>query len=193
MFRGVEQRLSELSVRRHGLLAIAAVLLLGVVNVFLDASYAASNHPVAYAEGQTTFSGPEIKGFYAVMEEAGTLDRYWQTQFIDFGFIAMMIVVGVALGHLFARLNRPGSLPARLGRMAALLIPFGAVFDVIENLVSFVLLADPQGFPDWLAIPYSTAAVIKFLLIGLGMLALLGSIIGSIVARFVGRGTVMAA
>ena len=193
IFRGVEQWLSGLSVRRHGLLAIAAVLLLGVVNVVLDASYAASNHPVAYAEGQTTFSGSEFKGFYAVMEEAGTLGRYWQTQFIDFGFIAMMIVVGMTLGLLFARLNRPGSLPTRLGRMAALLIPLGAVFDVIENLISFVLLADPQGFPDWLAIPYSTAAVIKFLLIGLGMLALLGSIVGSVVRRFVGRGAAVIA
>lgn len=189
-FRGVEQRLSELSVRQHGLLAVCAVVLLGVVNTILDASYAASNHPVAYAEGQTTFSGSEIKGFYAVMEEAGTLNRYWQTQFIDFGFIVMVIIVGLVLGFLFVRLNRSGSVPARLGRAAALLLPLGAIFDVIENLISFVLLADSQGFPDWLAIPYSAAAVGKFLLIGLGMLALLGSIGGAIVGRLANRGAV---
>lgn len=196
LVQGAGRKLSELSVRRHGLLAVASFVLLGIVNVVLDASYAASNHPVAYAEGQTTFSGSEIKGFYAVMEEAGTLGRYWQTQLIDFGFIAMMIAVGLTLGHLFARLNRPGSVSARLGLAAALLIPLGAVFDIIENLISFILLLDPQGFPDWLAIPYSAAAVIKFVLIGLGVLALLGSllgwILGAIVARFVGRASASA-
>jgi len=183
----IEEKLLGLSVRRHGLLVAGSVVVLGVVNAVLNASYAASGHPVSYAEGQTTFSGSEIKGFYAVMEDGGTLGRYWQTQFIDFGFIAMMIVVGGAVGLLLARLGHPGSVAARLGRLAAVVIPLGAAFDVVENLISFVMLADPQGFPEWLAVPYSAAAVVKFGLIGLGMVALIGSLIALLVGRTLRR------
>jgi len=167
----------------HAVAAFGSFVYLGIVNAILNANYAASNHPVPYAEGQTTFDGQEIKGFYAVMEAAGTLDRYVVTQLIDFGFILGMILLGVSLGSLLSRLNRAGSLFDRAGRAAAALITVGALFDVVENLISFVLLADSQGFPDWLAVPYSLAAVIKFVCIGLGMAAMPVAAVGAIVNR----------
>jgi len=34
--------------------------------------------------------------------------------------------------------------------------------DVLENLVSFVMLSNPTGFADWLVVPYSSFAVAKF-------------------------------
>lgn len=170
-----------MSVRRHGLLAAGSFLGLGVANGVLGASYAASKHPVSYAEGQTTFNGSEVKGFYAAMEETGTLGQYWQTQFIDFGFIAMLMITGVTVGLLLARLGAPGSIVSGLGRLVAVAVPAGALFDVIENLISFVMLADPQGFPSWLAIPYSSAAVAKFGLVGLGIVALIGALAAHIV------------
>jgi hypothetical protein len=170
-----------LPLRTHVVAALGSFVFLGIVNSVLNANYAASNHPVSYAEGQTTFDGAEIKGFYAVMEAAGTLDRYWVTQFVDFAFIAAMILLGVSLGSLLSRLNRSGSFFSRAGRAGAVLVTVGALFDVVENLLSFVLLANPQGFANWLAVPYSSAAVIKFICIGLGMALILIAAVGVLV------------
>ncbi len=188
MLRGLQSRIEAMALRSHVATVVGSFIALGVVNVILNRFYEASNHPVSHAEGQTTFSGSEIKGFYAVMEEAGTIDQYWISQFIDFGFIATMVVFGVSVGMLFSRLNRRYSSGARLGRIAATLIPIGAVFDVIENLISFVLLADPQGFPDWVAVPYSTAAAIKFALIAVAIVLAAVSAIGAVVGSLRNRG-----
>ena len=60
------------------------------------------------------------------------------------------------------------SLPNRLWlQPAALVVGLisiqAATFDALENGVSFIMLADPQGFADWLIYPYSSLAVAKFL------------------------------
>ena len=38
----------------------------------------------------------------------------------------------------------------------------GALADAVENLISFAMLADPQGFADWIALPYSAFAVLHY-------------------------------
>ncbi len=45
----------------------------------------------------------------------------------------------------------------------------GTMFDVIENLISFVMLANPNEFANWIALPYSAVAVAKFACITVGM------------------------
>jgi hypothetical protein len=45
--------------------------------------------------------------------------------------------------------------------------PLAAVADLAENLVSFVMLLQPQDFADFLVYPYSSFAVIKFALFAL--------------------------
>lgn len=186
-FRSLARSLQRASLGHHGLAALGTLVLLASQSALLNWSYAASNHPVGFAEGQTTFSATKIKGFYAVMQEAGTLDRYWQTQLLDFGLIIAMAVSGIAVGTFAARLNAPQSIFARAARLAALLICGGTIFDSIENLLSFVMLAQPQGFPDWLALPYSTAAVIKFALISAGLIALVLAFAAALVRRFAHR------
>jgi len=93
----------------------AAALAFGVflwVKGQLDASYAASGHPVDYATGQLAFDARIIEGYYAHMIETGSLQIYWQTQFIDFGFIAAVMTVAMLFGTLAARfggrINRLG-------------------------------------------------------------------------------------
>ena len=66
--------------------AVATVVGFNWIKARLDASYAASQHPVDYGTGQTAFNGATIKGYYAHMIETGTLDIYRTTQLIDFGF-----------------------------------------------------------------------------------------------------------
>lgn len=164
--------LNKMRLRSHLAAAGLSFIALGIINAVLNSSYERSRFPVPYAEGQTTFDGAKLKEFYRFMIDQDTLGIYWQTQFIDFGFIAAMAAVGLTIGSLVARLHRPGSRPARLGIAAAWLISLGAAFDAVENLISFTMLARPESFPNWLAIPYSTAAVIKFALITCGMLSL---------------------
>ena len=49
-------------------------------------------------------------------------------------------------------------------------MPFNAIMDALENLVSFLMLTNPTGFADWLIYPYSSFAVAKFALYGVGYL-----------------------
>lgn len=40
--------------------------------------------------------------------------------------------------------------------------PLAGVFDLRENILSFITLANPLSFADWLVYPYSSFAVVKF-------------------------------
>jgi len=153
-----EDRLSR---RAHGIAAMAAFVALGASNAVLNRLYEASGHPVDYATGQTSFSASQIKSWYATMEAGGTLDTYVATQLFDYVFILAVFAVG-ALGATFlARVT--GSARGRGSSLgAAALIGTGAALDAVENLISFVMLANPQGFPDWIAVPSSAFAVAKF-------------------------------
>lgn len=171
----------------HG--AAAAVTFLGFnwVKGKLDAHYAASNHPVDYFTGQTSFSGETIKGYYGHMIEKGSLDIYWQTQLIDFGFILAIACMGFFVCTLIGRLGRPNSFGRRVAVLAGIAVIFGALCDAIENLLSFVLLTNPTDFPNWIALPYSGFASLKFALITIGMLAVIVSLILSVGGKIFGK------
>jgi len=143
----------------HLIGAVGAMAGFQLVKARLDASYVASQHPVDYATGQTGFDASLVKGYYAHMDAAGTLPIYVQTQIIDFAFIIFFAAVGWMFGTLIARLSQDGTWGRRLGLMGGGAIVFGTLMDCAENLVSFVMLADPQGFPSWLALIYSSFAV----------------------------------
>jgi hypothetical protein len=153
----------------------------------LDASYAASGHPVDYATGQLAFDARMIESYYARMMEAGTLPVYLQTQFIDFGFIAAVMAVSVLFGALTARLgariNRLGVWGWWAGLAAAMMGVMGAGFDVLENLLSFVMLDRPQAIPQPLALAYSTAAAAKFALLTSAMASVILSLTAGALAR----------
>lgn len=166
----------RLSLRAHGMAAVGSLIALALSNSILTRLYVASGHPVDYATGQTSFSGPQVKEWYAAMKAGGTLDTYWATQLFDFVFIAAVFAVGAIGATFIARINRSarGRLIA-LGSAAAFCV--GATFDAVENLLSFVMLAQSATFADWLAIPYSTMAVIKFVCIAIGLVTLVASLL----------------
>lgn len=179
--------LFSLPIWGHAAATIASFAGFQKVKAALDASYAASRHPVDYATGQTSFDAARIKGFYAHMQTEGTLDIYWRTQMIDFGFLALLGLSGLLLGCLVARFGRDNSWARRMGLIAAACFVAGACMDALENLTSFVMLADPQGFADWLALPYSGFAVVKFALITAGMGAVLISLALTATGRLMRR------
>jgi hypothetical protein len=129
---------------------------------WLNASYAASKFPVPYHVAQLSFDAQRIKNWYAYLIEQETLAIYWQTQFIDFGFIATVLLLHVSMLWLASRLFEVDSFGRRWMERAAVLSAIAPLADTLENLVSFVMLSDPTGFPDGLALLYSSLAAIKF-------------------------------
>lgn len=180
-------RLMNLPVWLHGGLTLAAFAAFQGVKAKLDQSYAASGHPVDYATGQLAFDASKIEGYYAVMQDKGTLSVYWTTQFIDFGFIAAVMVFGLLIGTLVARLGPVASWGRRLGMTAAMLAVAGACFDAMENLASFVMLGEPASISQPLAILYSSLAAVKFAALTAAMIALLVSLVFSAWTRMTAR------
>ena len=170
----------------HGGLVLGAFAGFSLIKGRLDASYAASRHPVDYAKGQLAFDAGKIEGYYAHMINEGTLAIYWQTQIIDFAFIASIMALSVLLGTFVARLGGPGSYGARLGIAAAVLGLAGASMDVMENLVSFIMLANPTSIAQPVALIYSGFAALKFVLLTLAMAAVLLSLLTGLVERLAG-------
>ncbi len=165
-YHTITQKTLSLHWAAHLALAVISFGLYRGTNIILDASYARSKFPVPFTEGQTSFDGAQIKEWYGFMIEQGTLGIYWQTQIIDFTFIASVIVMGLLLPSFIARLHKDGSWLQRITMWCTVIMPLGAMFDAIENLFSFVMLARPETFSNWLAIPYSTFAVLKFAALG---------------------------
>ncbi|MCH8466214.1 MAG: hypothetical protein LAT78_06560 [Roseinatronobacter sp.] len=176
----------RLPVLAHGGLVLAAMAAFSLIKQRLDSSYVAARHPVDYAAGQLAFDAQKIEGYYAHMIAEGTLEIYWQTQFIDFAFIAAIMVLSVLLGTFVARLSGPGGYGARLGIGAAVLGVAGAAMDVMENLGSFLMLADPGNIAQPLALIYSSFAALKFALLTLAMAGIGLSILVGLVERLAG-------
>ena len=176
-------RFMNLPLWAHLLATGGAIAAFQGVKTRLDASYAASGHPVDYATGQLAFDAGTIEGYYRTMQDAGTLGVYVQTQIIDFGFIAAVAALSLTLAALVARIGRPGSVACRIGRWTALAGVTGAGFDAVENILSFGMLARPDAIPQVLALTYSSAAAAKFTLLTLAMVGLAGTLALAMVNR----------
>ena len=101
-----------------------------------------------------------------------------------------MCCLGLFVFTLIARLGREGSVGRRIGIWAGFLVLLGAMCDAIENGWSFVMLANPTDFADWLAFPYSGFASVKFALIALAMLLVVISLTTSIVGRLIKKANI---
>ncbi len=128
----------------------------------LNASYQASLFPVPYYVGQLAFDAAQLKSYYSVMLQQGSLDIYVQTQIIDFVFILSTLLLHGVVTLLLARLQPQASRLRRAAFWLVLVAPLAPVFDSLENLVSFVMLANPLEFSAALALIYSGFAAAKF-------------------------------
>ncbi|ESQ87841.1 hypothetical protein ABAC460_18100 [Asticcacaulis sp. AC460] len=159
--------------------AIALVALSQFAQHELDTLYKLSQFPVNFFEGQTSFDAAKVKAWYAVLAERGTFGTYVWVQIFDYGY---MLTVFAAFFTLMAAVYR--SLPVTswargIARAMILIAPIAPLFDALENLVSFVMLADPVNFADWLVYPYSAFACLKF---GIYLLTYLWTIVGVVIA-----------
>ena len=161
----------------QGIIAAISLGLYFLTSFLLEQSYALSKFPVSYFEAQTSFDAVKMKEWYAYMIQENTFDIYFKTQLIDFAFIAAVILAGFTLWTFIANLHHKNSFFQKIGYKLAFALPLAGAFDILENLVSFFMLANPSNFSEILVIPYSTFAVIKF---GFWTIALLWIVIALI-------------
>ena len=159
IFRTISRYLSPL---QWWLMTFALYALSQVTLHWLDSWYAASQFPVPFFEGQTTFNAEHYKSYLAVMEDKGTLGTFFTTQIIDYAYL---ITIALSFGALAIAIFR--SLPnirwlKTTAKILGIISVQAATFDALENAVSFIFIANPQDFADWLIYPYSSFAVAKF-------------------------------
>lgn len=150
------------SLKIQAILSVAGLCFYMFISTMLDASYKESRFPVPYFVQQTCFDAAKIKEWYAYMMQQNTFHIYLTTQFIDFVFIASVIFGGFTVWTLVANFFAKGSFFNSVGYKMAFALPIAAAFDVLENIISFFMIANPMHFSDAWVIPYSTFAVLKF-------------------------------
>ena len=145
----------------------------------LNASYATSGFPVPYWQAQLSFDANKLKGWYQVLIERGTLDRYIQTQHIDFIFIASVLILHVVVLLAISRAMPSNSWMRRAMIGAAMLSTIAPMADALENGMSYIMLANPANFAEGLAWAYSSVAAIKFAMFTFAYLAAILGIIAA--------------
>ena len=163
---------SQIALWRWWLLAVVGLISARLVQVFwLDPAYVQSQFPVPFYIGQTTFNAIELKSYYQVMLDKGTLSLYWQTQWIDFVFIVCtywaFFALTQSIHHSIKRAQPRARSWQAVARAACYIAPIAAVADMLENLISFIMLLQPKGFWDIWVYPYSSFAVVKFCIFAL--------------------------
>jgi hypothetical protein len=158
------------SVKVQIALSVAGLCFYMFISSVLDASYKQSMFPVPYFIQQTCFDAAKIKEWYAYMTQQNTFNIYLRTQFIDFAFIASVIFAGFTVWTLAANFFSRDSFFNIYGYKMAFMLPIAAAFDVLENVISFFMIADPVHFANAWVIPYSTFAVLKFVFWSIALL-----------------------
>lgn len=176
-------RLKTLPIWAHGLCALASLGTLAWVQQALAERYLLSKHPSQYRPGAPDFDADRVRTQLTQMQSEDTLDALVTAQLFDFWFMLAIAVFGIAFAGLVARFAKAGTQAASLVAWAVPLVLTGVVFDICENLTSFVIFANPQGAADWLIYLYSGFAVLKFVGLSLAGLVLVAAIVLILRAR----------
>ena len=124
--------------------------------------YELSEYPVSFFESQLSFSGVVIKSHFSIMN-AEELNYYLIWLIVDYGFMLGFSIILFSLNLILARKFDEPSIWRKLGFIGAF---FGILYfccDAIENIFIFIMLNDPLGFPDILALTHSWIALVKFI------------------------------
>lgn len=184
MFRTLQNRPSAWTLTA---IVVAALVFNLQASAWLNESYALSRFPVPYFQAQLSFDAAAIKGWYAQLIDMDTLDIYVRTQHIDFLFIASVLMLHVSVLLLVSRLFHAETRGRRWLVGAALLSASAPAFDALENAVSYLMLANPLGFPDGLALLYSSLAALKFVMFTFAYVALPTGVLAGLAHRWLRR------
>jgi len=154
---------------------VLAVSLVGFIfsNVYLGILFEKTGYPVQLIVSQTRFSASMLKSDFSVLIEKGTLGDYILIQYLDVGIMISTAVFFTMLTLFFVRKIKSGSSWRKWGLWAALLFPISSLLDGIENTFLLIMLSNPLQFSDWLAISYSSSALLKLGLFVIGLICLI--------------------
>lgn len=138
-----------------------------------NSKYPDTGYVGPYPSWWFTFSGQELKSHYSVLLEQGTMDTFIKVQYLDFG---LMLFTGLALfllAVIVARAHKTSVFWRRFGFLTAIILALSPIMDVFENIILLIMLSNPLGFPNWMAIAYSGFATLKVSFVSVGLIFLL--------------------
>ena len=167
---------------RIGLLVAIALAVVG--QILVQVTFAQVHHPVSLAEANTTADPHAVREQYRTLVDQGTYGQFRLTETVDylwaFGVAASLVLAMLLVARTFAESSRLRTIARRLAPVAAV----GGLLDAAENTVSHLMLADPWGFPDWLAPLHAGIARVKIPAIVVGVtLVITGLIVRAIIGR----------
>lgn len=173
--RRIKSFIKEVKVKPLLVMTGVGAVLNYLAKLWLEHSQEKSLYPVPFFEGQLSFSASKLEEYFSYMINQGTFDIYVQTQFIDFLFLATVILVhtlvailafklicrsnGVDVAHLG---DKEMNFITKLAVINIVIAPFAGLFDAAENFTLFAIFSDPYNVDLLLANIYSTFAAIKF-------------------------------
>ncbi|MDH5766091.1 MAG: hypothetical protein OEZ38_08745 [Gammaproteobacteria bacterium] len=141
-------------------------------NVYLGIMYENTGYPVPLIEGQTRFSAELLRSDFSVLIANNTLADYILIQYLDVGIMLSTAVFFTMLSLFISRKIRVEKWKVMLIYFS-LFFPASSVFDLAENIFLLNMAYNPETFSDWLAISYSSAAVLKLASFFIGVLSLI--------------------
>ena len=154
--------------RRLALLIVMSFgLMIGGLSI-ATVAFEQARFPGSLFTAQLAFDADLIRTQYATLIANGTMSTYITAQILDYLFIIGLGAFGYFLHVAIARAHSEGSTWHKVARVAGLLVVTSASFDAIENIASFMMLADPTGFAPWLAPLYSSLATAKWSIAAIG-------------------------
>ncbi|MBD3194997.1 MAG: hypothetical protein GF317_08085 [Candidatus Lokiarchaeota archaeon] len=155
-------------------LIVFALVLLFIIYPFMMYYYTVSQYPVSFFESQLSFNGELLKSHYSITN----IDLYRIAQSLDYGFMVSYGILLFCISLIVARNFEENTLWSKLGFLMPVLGVFAPLLDAAENLFILLMLTDPLGFPNILALLHSFCALFKYIF----MLLTLGYIIIATIA-----------
>ena len=180
MFNAFSRLQTNLSAVQWIAITLFALLFNYWATDLLNVAYAASGFPVPYWEAQLSFDHQKLKGWYSVLQSNKAIDLYIHTQYVDFVFIASVLILHTSALVVVSRTFPVSSNSRQFILWAALLSVIAPLSDAIENGISFIMLANPTSFEPILALAYSSSAAIKFVMFSFAYLAAGGGLLLSL-------------
>ena len=162
---------NSLSTKQFLIILILSFIGFIFFNIYLGILFEETGYPVQLLVSQTRFDALELKSDFSILIELGTLSDYILIQYLDLGIMVFTTVFFLTLALFITKRVKSVSWRNR-GYMASLFFPISSLLDLIENTFLLIMLKNPLEFADWLAIAYSTSAVVKLCSFLLGLILL---------------------
>jgi len=140
-------------------------------NVYLGVLYENTGYPVPLLEGQTRFNAELLRSDFSVLIDSNTLGDYILIQYLDIGIMISTAIFFTMLALYISRKLKSFKWKRKAIIFSAL-FPVSSLFDLTENAFLLIMVYNPENFSDWLAVSYSSSAVLKLLSFIIGLLSL---------------------